>query len=396
MNWFHKLAGVAGAVALALLPSFALAGGEGWSHDMAAAMKQAKAEKKDLLLDFTGSDWCIWCTRLNDEVFSQEAFKKDAPNHFVLVELDFPNDKSKLSEATQKQNEEWSQKLAVKGFPTIFLTDEQGRPYAQTGYQEGGAEPYVAHLAELREKRVARDEAFAAAEKAKGVEKAKQLDAAMDVVGEELALNAYADQVKEIIKLDAKNEAGLKEKYEQKLAGVELDKAVMAIQSTFNGQNAEEMIKQIDAAIEKYKPDAGRLTQLNMMKVQFLGAAQKHEEAIALIDTLLAEEGQEIIVKLQLGLSKANALKQLDRADDAIKAVDEVIALAPSENDLKARVTVQKAMMLVDMGKTDEAVKTFDEAIAAATDDGLKSQIGQIKEQLTAKPEKAPQEKSGE
>jgi thioredoxin-related protein len=392
---FLASAACVGAIASALAPSFAMAGGEGWSHDMTAAMKQAKEEKKDLLLDFTGSDWCGWCIKLNEEVFSQDAFKSDAPNHFVLVELDFPNDKSKLSEETQKQNEEWGQKLSVRGYPTIFLADEQGRPYAQTGYQAGGAETYVAHLAELREKRVARDEAFAAAEKAKGVDKAKQLDAAMDVVGEDLALNVYGDQVKEIIKLDAKNEAGLKAKYEQKLNGVEFDKAVAGIQGAFDGQNAADLLTQLDAAVEKFKPDAGRLAQVTMMKVHFLGVAEKHEEAIALIDTLLADDSQEMMIKLQLGLAKANALKQLDRADDALKAVDAVIALAPAENDLKARVTVQKAMMMVDMGKTEEAVKVFDEAAEAATNPGLKAQIGQIKEQLTAKPDAAAEESSG-
>ena len=36
----------------------AFAGGEGWTHDFAAAKKQAADEKKDLLIEFTGSDWC--------------------------------------------------------------------------------------------------------------------------------------------------------------------------------------------------------------------------------------------------------------------------------------------------------------------------------------------------
>ena len=53
----------------------ALAGGEGWSNDYAASCKQAAEAKKDLLIDFTGSDWCGWCIKLNKEVFSHDEFK---------------------------------------------------------------------------------------------------------------------------------------------------------------------------------------------------------------------------------------------------------------------------------------------------------------------------------
>ena len=41
----------------------------GWETDFAAARKQAREQKKDLLIDFTGSDWCGWCKRLKEEVF---------------------------------------------------------------------------------------------------------------------------------------------------------------------------------------------------------------------------------------------------------------------------------------------------------------------------------------
>ena len=50
--------------AILALHGAAFAGGEGWSHDFEAAKKQAASEKKDLLMDFTGSDWCGWCIKL--------------------------------------------------------------------------------------------------------------------------------------------------------------------------------------------------------------------------------------------------------------------------------------------------------------------------------------------
>ena len=37
----------------------------GWMTDFAAAQKLAKETKKPMLVDFTGSDWCPWCIRLD-------------------------------------------------------------------------------------------------------------------------------------------------------------------------------------------------------------------------------------------------------------------------------------------------------------------------------------------
>ena len=137
----------------------AFAGGEGWITDFDAAKKSASESKKDLLIDFTGSDWCGWCIKLNDEVFKQDAFKAGVKDSFVLVEIDFPRDKAKLSEETRKKNTELGDKYAVQGYPTILLCDAEGKPYAATGYQKGGPEKYVEHLNELRKNKAKRDEA---------------------------------------------------------------------------------------------------------------------------------------------------------------------------------------------------------------------------------------------
>ena len=138
-------------------------------------MSKAAEQDKDLLMNFTGSDWCGWCMRLKDEVFTQPTFKKQAPQDFVLVELDFPQNKQQ-SEQIKAQNEKWAQKMQVQGFPTIVLADAEGRPYAFTGYREGGAESYVEHLDELQQVREKRDEALARAEDAEGDARAEALD----------------------------------------------------------------------------------------------------------------------------------------------------------------------------------------------------------------------------
>ncbi len=116
-----------------------------WTDNYAKAVEQAKAEKKFLLLDFTGSDWCGWCIRLDKEVFSQKEFQSYAKENLVLVKLDFPRSFN-LPGKTVKQNKELAQKFQIKGYPTIILLAPDEKLVGQTGYQPGGAEAYVQHL----------------------------------------------------------------------------------------------------------------------------------------------------------------------------------------------------------------------------------------------------------
>ena len=140
--------GLSALALLATLPSLFAA--DAWLTDLEAAKKQAAAEKKDILVDFTGSDWCGWCIRLKKEVFDQPEFA-EAAKKFVLVELDFPNKKPQSDEVKAK-NRAAQKTYGITGFPTILLMDAQGEVYARTGYQAGGPEKYVTHLQELSKK----------------------------------------------------------------------------------------------------------------------------------------------------------------------------------------------------------------------------------------------------
>src|SRR5580704_14464058 len=64
---------------------------KGWTDNYAQAVETAKAEKKYLLLDFTGSDWCGFCKLLDKEVFSTPQFRDWAKKYVVLVQVDFPH-----------------------------------------------------------------------------------------------------------------------------------------------------------------------------------------------------------------------------------------------------------------------------------------------------------------
>ena len=119
-----------------------------WETDFELAKQRAKDEKKDLLVDFTGTDWCSWCIKLKKEVFDQPAFQEYAKKNLIMVELDYPR-KKVLPEKLKKQNAELAEKYEIQGYPTILLLNSKGREVARTGYQEGGPEKYIDHLKSL-------------------------------------------------------------------------------------------------------------------------------------------------------------------------------------------------------------------------------------------------------
>lgn len=199
-----------------------------WTDDMDAALKQAKSENKQVLIDFTGSDWCGWCIKLDNEVFDKPEFVEQAPKEYVLVKLDFPQNK-KLPEAIETQNKKWAANLGVQGFPTVVLLDSEGKPYAQTGYQAGGPEKYLASLKKLQDQRIERDKMIAEAEKATGEKKAELLDKALSTVPPVMMLNYYSDLIKQVIANDPDNKLGLKKKYEENLQKFEQMKAIQEV-----------------------------------------------------------------------------------------------------------------------------------------------------------------------
>lgn len=97
-----------------------------WSTDYPKALQQAAGEKKRVLLDFTGSDWCSHCKALDEKVFSQSSFQEFAAKNLILVQIDFPEGKEQ-SDALKKQNEQLQVQYQITGFPTLVLLDSTGK-----------------------------------------------------------------------------------------------------------------------------------------------------------------------------------------------------------------------------------------------------------------------------
>ncbi len=135
-------------VALSCLGFVSARAESAWLSDFETAQAEAKASHKLLLLNFTGSDWCIWCKKLQAEVFGQAEFNSYAKDNLVLVTVDFPR-RAPLAPEVKKQNEELAQKYQIEGFPTIVLLNAEGKQVGELGYQPGGASAFVKELQKI-------------------------------------------------------------------------------------------------------------------------------------------------------------------------------------------------------------------------------------------------------
>ena len=248
--------------ALLLAPVAALAS-EGWLTDLDAAKKQAAAEKKDILIDFTGSDWCGWCIKLDKEVFSTAEFK--AQKNFVLVSLDFPSKKQIPADAKAK-NEALMKQWGVQGFPTIILANASGQPYAQTGYQQGGPVKYLAHLAELRKENTpANIKAFTEKGKQAAEQSAKReaAGAKMKAAVEAKDFSAACKIIDENFPADMPNRA----------AAVKMNQAMLSLQ--IEPENKERALALLDEALKGAQGNERAVASITKLRERVAADATK-------------------------------------------------------------------------------------------------------------------------
>ena len=118
-----------------------------WITDFALALEESKDNDKYLLVEFSGSDWCPPCIRLNDEVFKTDVWKKWADENVISVLIDFP--KSGQSDEDKRKNELVAKNLNITHFPTIVILNKNGKEMFRTGYKSGGPEKFISHLENL-------------------------------------------------------------------------------------------------------------------------------------------------------------------------------------------------------------------------------------------------------
>lgn len=128
-----------------LLPLAVLLMSAGQITDFDQAKSEAVKDHKFILLTFTGSDWCGPCRAMHRNVFDQDTFRQFAASHLVMIEADFPHDKSKIERDTRRFNRSLAAKYQkTLTYPYTVLLDADGK-VLQTwrGYGGQPAQDYI-------------------------------------------------------------------------------------------------------------------------------------------------------------------------------------------------------------------------------------------------------------
>jgi len=126
-----------------------------WVTDYKKAQDEAKTNHRLVLLNFTGSDWCGWCTQLDRAILKQQQFMDYASKNLVLVVLDYPRRNGPAWKAQslelKKQNMELAEKFNIEGFPTLVVLSPEGKTvWRYDGYYGGGLAAFLAELDKVR------------------------------------------------------------------------------------------------------------------------------------------------------------------------------------------------------------------------------------------------------
>lgn len=113
-----------------------------WLKSYAAAIDKSKESGKPVFAFFTGSDWCKYCSLLDNQVLSNPVFANWAKENVVLLELDYPRNEPQDAEL-KKQNEELLGRYRVSGFPTVLFLTADGVPFLKAGYEAMDANEWV-------------------------------------------------------------------------------------------------------------------------------------------------------------------------------------------------------------------------------------------------------------
>ena len=241
-----------------------------WQTNLPAAMQQAEAENKLLLLDFTGSDWCTSCIQLRRTVLDNKDFLAWANEHFIFVEIDLPQRK-KLDAALMKQNKAVAERYGVRGLPTIMVLTPQGRVTGGFLGNIGNVKDAITHLSAA----ITAAKAFEKAEGLDGKERALVLMQAYQDFPSEKAFAAPHQELRdEICKLDPDN-----------ATGIHADAAVREQAARFLAQRN---------SMHQESPEYGQLLERQ------------------LAETLPQNKPEVLMAKCQYRLSTANSIEELE------------------------------------------------------------------------------------
>ena len=118
-----------------------------WLTDYEKAIKLANKENKNVLVYFTGSDWCPPCIKLKTDLFDSKAFT-ELSTDYVLLYVDMPRNRDLLTPGQMQHNKDLLKKYNKKGvFPLLTIVNEKGNVLDEySGYSMNGEIRYHIEL----------------------------------------------------------------------------------------------------------------------------------------------------------------------------------------------------------------------------------------------------------
>jgi hypothetical protein len=100
-----------------------------WHYNLDEARQLAHQQRKHILLNFSGSDWCGPCIQLRTQILDKPDFLQMADSSLIMVNADFPRSKkNQLSEQQQSLNNAMADRYNSQGkFPFTLLLDADGK-----------------------------------------------------------------------------------------------------------------------------------------------------------------------------------------------------------------------------------------------------------------------------
>ena len=189
--------------------------GSSWALPQAAsveaALPQAQKEGRDIMLEFTGKEWCPPCIHLRTKILETPEFEKAVGDKYMLVEVVFPRLPSAVAAIPEEQrnaNEKFLAHHRIEtGLPTVLMLDAQGFPYAQVAGARRTTDAYLQELEKAAQVKARRDAAFSKAAGLQGLERAAALAEGLNAIPENCR-DKYPDVVNEINRLDPQNTLG--------------------------------------------------------------------------------------------------------------------------------------------------------------------------------------------
>ncbi len=126
-----------------VLFSFSTVIAQDWNTNFDKSLELASKENKNIILVFSGSDWCAPCKKIDKDILQSEEFISYATENWILLKADFPKKKkNRLSKEQQDHNDMLADKY--KGtFPLIVVLDSKGKALKRIGYERFTSKEYI-------------------------------------------------------------------------------------------------------------------------------------------------------------------------------------------------------------------------------------------------------------